>query len=135
MNPIKRMRVTVDGKTYEVSVELLPDTPEALPASAPVPVPMPAPAMASARPSSPAPAPAHPDPVAPPGSLVSPLSGTIGQIHVSEGQVLAPGQLVLMLEAMKMNTPITAPSGGTVKAILVREGETVAEGRALVALG
>jgi biotin carboxyl carrier protein len=73
---------------------------------------------------------AHDDEMA----LASPMPATVASIHVSEGQVVAQGDLLLMLEAMKMEMPIRAPRDGRVKTIACQRGELVQAGRALVEL-
>ncbi len=64
----------------------------------------------------------------------APLAGTVARIPVEEGQTIEAGDVVVVLEAMKMETEITAPAGGTVGAILVAPGETVKGGQLLVEL-
>ena len=130
---------TINGKKYEVEVEKLeayksldrngvaaPAAP-VLPASAPVQRP-PAPAPAAA----PAPAPA----AAPAGATTveAPMPGKILNIKVSEGQAVKFGEVVVIMEAMKMETEIVAPADGTVSKILVKAGDSVDTGAALVAL-
>jgi biotin carboxyl carrier protein len=68
-------------------------------------------------------------------AIVAPLSGTIAAVRVAEGDAVVAGQLLLTLEAMKMEHRITAPADGTVKSVAVRERDTVAEGAVLVELG
>ncbi len=68
-------------------------------------------------------------------AVVAPLSGTVARILVEEGEDIADGQVLLVLEAMKMETEITAPHAGKVVRILVEKGESVAGGEGLVELG
>lgn len=133
---------TINGKKYEVEVEKLeayksldrngvaaPAAP-VLPASAPVQRPAaPAPAPVAA---APAPAPA----AAPAGATTveAPMPGKILNIKVSEGQAVKFGEVVVIMEAMKMETEIVAPADGTVSKILVKAGDSVDTGAALVAL-
>lgn len=135
---------TINGKKYEVEVEKLeayksldrngvaaPAAP-VLPASAPVQRPAaPAPAPVAAAPA-PAPAPA----AAPAGATTveAPMPGKILNIKVSEGQAVKFGEVVVIMEAMKMETEIVAPADGTVSKILVKAGDSVDTGAALVAL-
>ena len=142
---------TINGKKYEVEVEKLeayksldrngvaaPAAP-VLPASAPVqrpaaPAPVaaaPAPAPASAPAAAPAPAAAAP---AGATTVEAPMPGKILNIKVSEGQAVKFGEVVVIMEAMKMETEIVAPSDGTVSKILVKAGDSVDTGAALVAL-
>lgn len=142
---------TINGKKYEVEVEKLeayksldrngvaaPAAP-VLPASAPVQRPAaPAPAPVAAAPA-PAPAPAAapaPKAAAPAGATTveAPMPGKILNIKVSEGQAVKFGELVVIMEAMKMETEIVAPADGTVSKILVKAGDSVDTGAALVAL-
>lgn len=136
---------TINGKKYEVEVEKLeayksldrngvaaPAAP-VLPASAPVQRPA-APAPVAAAPA-PAPAPA-PAVAAPAGATTveAPMPGKILNIKVSEGQAVKFGEVVVIMEAMKMETEIVAPADGTVSKILVKAGDSVDTGAALVAL-
>lgn len=138
---------TINGKKYEVEVEKLeayksldrngvaaPAAP-VLPASAPVQRPA-APAPVAAAPA-PAPA-AAPTPAAaaPAGATTveAPMPGKILNIKVSEGQAVKFGEVVVIMEAMKMETEIVAPADGTVSKILVKAGDSVDTGAALVAL-
>ena len=136
---------TINGKKYEVEVEKLeayksldrngvaaPAAP-VLPASAPVQRPAaPAPAPVAAAPAA-APAPAA---AAPAGATTveAPMPGKILNIKVSEGQAVKFGEVVVIMEAMKMETEIVAPADGTVSKILVKAGDSVDTGAALVAL-
>ena len=151
---------TINGKKYEVEVEKLeayksldrngvaaPAAP-VLPASAPVQRPAaPAPAPVAAAPApapvaaAPAPAPASaaapaPKAAAPAGATTveAPMPGKILNIKVSEGQAVKFGEVVVIMEAMKMETEIVAPADGTVSKILVKAGDSVDTGAALVAL-
>ncbi|MQX38360.1 biotin/lipoyl-containing protein, partial [Roseospira navarrensis] len=93
-------------------------------------------AAPSPAPAAPAPAPAAPA-VAPAGAndIASPMAGTVVSVDVKVGDTVAAGQQVVMLEAMKMNTPIQAQQGGTVTAVSVQAGVSVAEGQVLLSLG
>lgn len=67
-------------------------------------------------------------------AVVAPLAGSVARILVEEGQEIEAGQVLLVLEAMKMETEITAPSAGTVVAVHVEAGDAVQGGQALVEL-
>ncbi len=67
-------------------------------------------------------------------AVVAPLAGSVARILVGEGDEIESGQVLLVLEAMKMETEITAPAAGTVSAILVAPGEPVQGGQALIEL-
>lgn len=133
---------TINGKKYEVEVEKLeayksldrngvaaPVAP-VLPASAPVQRP------AAPAPVAAAPAPAPASAAAPAGATTveAPMPGKILNIKVSEGQAVKFGEVVVIMEAMKMETEIVAPADGTVSKILVKAGDSVDTGAALVAL-
>jgi glutaconyl-CoA/methylmalonyl-CoA decarboxylase subunit gamma len=132
---IKKLRVTVDGKAYDVTVEL-PDEPSVAAPTAPTPAALPAVAPAAVGPVA--------APVAKPAAaaaaragandIPSPLSGRVTAINVQAGQAVKEGEHLLTLEAMKMNTFITAPRPGTVKDVKVAVGAVVDEGQALVTL-
>jgi 3-methylcrotonyl-CoA carboxylase alpha subunit len=65
-------------------------------------------------------------------ALVASMPGQIISIHVVEGETVERGQLLLLMEAMKMELRVTAPHDGTVAAILVADGEAVERGQSLV---
>jgi acetyl-CoA carboxylase biotin carboxyl carrier protein len=66
--------------------------------------------------------------------VLSDLNAMVWKIEVAAGQRVAAGDTLIVLEAMKMEIPVTAPRGGTVAAILVAEKQMVAEGEALAVL-
>lgn len=72
-----------------------------------------------------------PSAVAPLGALVAPMPGTIVAVHVAEGDVVAQGQVLLVLEAMKMEHAVTAPAAGTVTRVAVATGQQVDQGSTL----
>lgn len=127
---MKNLRVTVDGKVYEVLVEILdePQTHEPRRAAWSAPV-------SSADLASPSPA-AKPTPHAgtKPGKAPSPLAGKVVSVGVRAGQQVVSNQPLLTLEAMKMNTYVFAPQAGTVATILVHPGDALEEGQGLVCL-
>ncbi len=130
---MKKLRITVDGKTFDVTVEML-DAPATASVAAPAPVATVAPASVSAPVA--APAPARPAAAAAPaGAVPSPLAGKVVSIDIKVGQAVAEGAKLLTLEAMKMNTFVYAPKAGTVSAVHVNPGDAVEEGAALVTLG
>lgn len=121
------LRITVDGKAYEVVVEKI----EAAGSSAsPAPAPAPVRAAAPVAPP-PAPAPAPVPQAAAAGDMVSPLAGIVQAIEVQVGTQVREGDLVITLEAMKMYTPVNATASGTIKAIHVKTGDAVEEGQPL----
>ncbi|MEX1118978.1 MAG: biotin/lipoyl-containing protein [Terrimicrobiaceae bacterium] len=127
---MKKLRVTVDGKAYDVVVEELDG------GSAPAPT---APRSVAAPVQTSAPAPAAPPapsqiPAAAPGDITSPLSGKVVTIQCAVGDSFEAGATLIILEAMKMNTFVVAPAAGVVKAILAKEGDSVEEGQTLVSV-
>lgn len=116
-----KANVTVNGKAYDVEIvgkEVKSATPK----------PAPAPAAAPAPKAAPAPAPAKPATSGEGTPFKAPLPGTIVDIKASVGQQVAIGDVVLILEAMKMENEITAEKAGTITAISVNKGDTVMEG-------
>jgi biotin carboxyl carrier protein len=70
----------------------------------------------------------------PDGSLQAPMPGTVLRVDVHEGEDVAEGQALVVLEAMKMELAVSAPAAGTVAAVLVAPGDLVSRGQALVEL-
>src|SRR5947209_3346633 len=100
---IKKLRVTVDGHTYDVTVETTDEM--AGPASPPAAAPQNPPPEAAPAPSAPPPpAPVAPTGPARPGDVPSPLAGRVTAVVVTAGQSVKEGDHLLTLEAMKMNT-------------------------------
>jgi biotin carboxyl carrier protein len=128
------LRITVEGKVYDVVVEKIGSESAASPAPAPV-VRAAAPAAAPARAAAPAPAPAPKPAAAGAGDAVSPLAGLVQAIDAAVGATVKEGDLVLTLEAMKMYTPINAVASGTITAIHVKVGDAVEEGQVLYTIG
>jgi biotin carboxyl carrier protein len=127
---MKKLRVTVEGKAYEVLVEVIDEgssAPSSAPASAPA-APTPAPIAASSAPAPSA------KPVAGANDVVCPLAGKLVSIDVKPGQRVEEGAQVATVEAMKMNTYIFAPRAGTVATVLAQAGDGVEEGTILLQL-
>ena len=101
----------------------------AAPVAAPVAAPQPAPAVSAAAPAQPAAAAGAGTPVK------APLPGTINAINVKVGDTVAVGDVVVILEAMKMQNNIEAESAGQVTSIMVNKGDTVMEGTILLTIG
>lgn len=125
-------RVSVNGKSYDVVVEEMGSAAAVAPAPAPVAA-APAPAAAVPVPAAPAPAPV----AAPEGAatITSPMPGKIWKLPVKQGDAVSEGQLVLILEAMKMENEIYAPVAGTVKMVNCKEGDSVNTGDTLLVIG
>ena len=110
-------------------------TPVAAPAPAPAAAPAPAPAPAPAAEAAPAPAAAPVSVGAGETPVNSPMPGSIFKIECSVGQSVKAGDVLIVLEAMKMEIEVSAPVDGTVKAIAVSNGATVNTDDLLVTLG
>ena len=113
---MKKYRVTVNGTVYEVELEELTNAPAA-PAAAPTPAPAPAPAPAGGE------------------QVTSPMPGTILSVNVAAGDSVKRGQVLMILEAMKMEIEVSAPVDGTVKAVAATVGTAVNTDDLLVTLG
>ena len=129
---MKKYNVNVNGTAYEVTVE------EVVGGAAPAPVaaaPAAAPAPVAAAPAA-APAPA---PVAAPAGageqVKSPMPGNILSVNVNVGDTVAEGQVLMILEAMKMENEIMAPKAGKVTSVNVQKGATVESGTLLCVVG
>lgn len=134
---IKAYRVNVNGKVYEVEVEEITAGGQTV-AAAPV-APAPAPAAPKPAPVAPAPAPA-PTPAPTPkaaatGEIVeAPMPGTIVDIKVKVGDTVKEGDLVAVIEAMKMETDLYSTKTGVVTAINAGKGASVNTGDAIITL-
>ncbi len=131
---IKKFNIKVNGKNYNVEVEEIGGVASAPTASAPV-----ASAPTASAPVSSAPVASAPVASTPTGGgaggITAPMPGNIIEINVKVGDTVATGDIILVLEAMKMKNNITAPSGGTVQAVNIKAGDTVATGEVLVSIG
>ena len=122
-----KYQVKVDGKVFEVEVEkvgggygsLTPGSLTAAPVAAPV-----APAAPAPQQAAPAPAPAAAPAAGGAGDVVSPMPGTVLKLNVNNGDTVASGDVILILEAMKMENETVAPCAGKVT-LKVTAGETV----------
>jgi biotin carboxyl carrier protein len=128
---MRKLRITVDGKAYDVVVESLDEhgKPAGVQGSRPVTLQQ----SSVAPPSSSAPKPSAP-PTAGPGAVTSPLAGRVVTIDCKVGQKVAVGTQLVTVEAMKMNTFVYSASDGTVSSIEVNPGDAVEEGQALVVI-
>lgn len=128
---MKKLRVTVDGKVFEVTVEMTDEPAAVAPPKAASPgVPAAAPVAAAA----PTPSPVSSDATAP-GAVRSPLAGKIVSIDVQAGATVAVGAQLVTIEAMKMNTFVYADRAGKITAINTKPGDAVEEGAALLVIG
>lgn len=122
---MKNYRITVNGTSYDVSVEELSGG--AAPVAAPV---------AAAPVAAPAAAPAAPAPAGGAGSIKvsSPMPGKILAVKANVGDSVKKGQVILILEAMKMENEVVAPEDGTIASIDVTVGASVESGDTLATL-
>ena len=121
-----KYRITLQGKTYEVEVErgeaMILDEYEAMAPAAP------APAASAAAPAAPAASVAE-------GTVVTaPLSGSVLSIPVSAGQAVKAGDVLVLIEAMKMENDVVAPCDGVVRQIVTSKGAQVAAGDVLLVI-
>ena len=129
-----KYKVTLNGRTYEIEVEAgqamcLAEYEANAPAAAPA-------APAAAAPvAAPAAAPAAGVTVTGGESVTAPMPGNILKVNVSVGQSVKAGDVLVVLEAMKMENEIMAPCDGVVSAVPVAKGATVNTGDLLVAIG
>jgi methylmalonyl-CoA carboxyltransferase small subunit len=119
-----QLKVTVDGVVYDVEVEVEEETR----------APLGAIFMGGGFVPQHAATPAAAPPSADGDGIKAPLAGSVARVLVQEGQEIAAGDVVVVVEAMKMETEITAPSAGTVSAVLVSPGDAVTGGQVLVEL-
>jgi glutaconyl-CoA decarboxylase len=122
---MKQFNITVNGKVYEVVVE------EVGAVTAPrAAAPAPAPVAAAPAPAAPAAAPAAPAPAAPAAAptgktVSSPMPGTILDIRVKAGDSVKNGDVLVILEAMKMENEIVSPIHGTITSVAVTKGVAI----------
>lgn len=123
---MKNYTITVNGTPYVVTVEENAGSGSATPMAAPAPAP--APAAAPAPKAAPAPSGA--------GSVKveSPMPGTILDIKTAAGSTVKKGDVLCILEAMKMENDIVAPADGTVASVNVNKGDSVEAGQLIVTL-
>ena len=110
---MKKYRVNVNGTAYEVEIEEMNGAPAAAPVAA-----APAPAASGAG-----------------ESITSPMPGNILAVNVAAGDTVKKGQVLMILEAMKMENEIMAPHDGKVTAVAVTKGAAVESGALLCTIG
>lgn len=128
---MKNLKITVNGTAYDVQVEEVAAGAAPVVASAPAAKPA-APAAAPAPAAGPAPA-AAPVPAGA-ETVNSPMPGTIVSVNVSAGQNVKKGDVLVVLEAMKMENEIMAPRDAVVAGVQVNKGDSVDSGTPLVSL-
>ena len=131
---MKRFNISVNGHAYDVQVEevaaggataAIPTAAPAAPA-APAPAPAPAAAGAAAAPAAAAPAGAE--------TINAPMPGNIVNVQVKAGDTVTKGQVLLVLEAMKMENEIMAPRDGVIAGVHVNKGDSVDSGKLLISM-
>lgn len=118
---MKKYNVTVNGTAYEITLEVVDAADFKAAPAAPAAAPAPAPA-------------ATPAPAAPTSggeTVASPMPGTILNVNVQNGSAVKQGDVLMILEAMKMENEIVAPCDGTVASVNVQKGASVETGTVL----
>ena len=113
---MKKYRVNVNGTVYEVELEEMTGAPAAAPVAAPAPSAAAAPAAGGEK-------------------VTSPMTGTILSVNVAAGDAVKRGQVLMILEAMKMENEIMCPCDGTVASVSVTKGAAVESGTLLCTIG
>ena len=113
---MKKYRVNVNGTVYEVELEEMTGAPAAAPVAAPAPAAAAAPAAGGEK-------------------VTSPMPGTILSVNVAAGDAVTRGQVLMILEAMKMENEIMCPCDGTVASVSVTKGAAVESGTLLCTIG
>ena len=113
---MKKYRVNVNGTVYEVELEEMTGAPAAAPVAAPAPSAAAAPAAGGEK-------------------VTSPMPGTILSVNVAVGDAVKRGQVLMILEAMKMENEIMCPCDGTVASVSVTKGAAVESGTLLCTIG
>ena len=121
---MKNLRITVNGKVYDVQVEELGSDAAPAPAAAPAAVASAAPVKAAAQRKT----------AAAGEKVAAPMPGTIVSVNVSEGQSVKKGDVLVVLEAMKMENEIKAPRDGSISSVAVSKGASVDTGATLVTI-
>ncbi len=132
---MRRFSVTVNGNVYDVEVEEIGAGATPVVSAAPA---APTPAAAPTAPAAPS-APAAPKAAAPAGkagavSVSAPMPGNILKVNVTVGQAVKKGDVICVLEAMKMENDIPAPEDGTIASVNVQKGASVNSGDVLVTM-
>jgi biotin carboxyl carrier protein len=113
-----KLKITIDGKSYEADVEILEDD-EAAPIPSYPPIPLAAPPLPS-------------DECFSDDACLSPVMGLVIRINVKLGQKVKEGEIVAVVESMKMENNLSAPRDANVKAIKVKPGDSVKIGQCLI---
>lgn len=125
---MKKFNIKVNGKAYEVEVEEVGSSAPSF--TAPAAPAVSAPVNETKSAPAPAPAPVN----AGSSSIKAPMPGTINAVKVTAGESIKKGQVVAVLEAMKMENEIMAPEGGTVTGVATSKGASVNAGDILITI-
>ena len=125
---MRKLRISVDGKIFDVTVEILDEgtSDEVLQAG------VNSVATGPVGPGTSPAVPEQPSEIAESGIIKSPLPGKVVSVDVNPGDTLVRGDRLVTIEAMKMHNYINAPQAGKVSSILVTSGSTVEKGQALI---
>lgn len=126
-----KLQIAVDGKTYEVEVEVLQEDTPIRPTYAPYPAVPSTIQSTPTRSTGPQPEPAN-DNINEAKVCRSPVAGVVIRVNIQPGQKLQANDLMMVLEAMKMETNVTAPVAGCVKSINVHPQDPVKVNQVLV---
>ena len=131
---MRKFNVNVNGTLYEVEVDEIQAGAAAAPARKPIPAA--APKAAAPKAAAPKAAPARPA-AAPAGAetVKAPMPGNVLEVRVKDGQAVQAGDVLFILEAMKMENEIMAPAAGIVSGVAVQKGSAVATGAVLCHIG
>lgn len=131
---MKQYIIRVNGKAYDVEVEEIRSDSASLPSEN---MPVPAPKKSDPKPAEAAQTAPSPEPAASVESdnqMASPMAGTIVEILVNPGDAVSQGDVLLVLEAMKMENDVMATTDGTIRSIEVEVGKIVNAGDLLITL-
>ena len=127
---MKRFLIKINGKTYDAEVEVLGAS-----AAAPAVAPAPAAAPKAAAPAPASAAPAAAPKAGGPANVTSPLPGTVLRLVKNAGDTVAAGEVVMIVESMKMENEVVAPEAGRIASIAVAAGSAINTGDLLFTLG
>ena len=123
-----KYRIKLNGKVYEMEVELVDANSASQPVKTATSPVAPAPVRETAAPKTVA---TPSSPLNQAGAVTSPLQGTIIKINAANGDAVKAGQTIIVLEAMKMQNDIAAPKDGVLSDLAVAVGDNVKSGQVL----